>query len=216
MTTAFWSTLEPGLSTLFKRLATVPGVVPSVTGSKGPSISSGRYGTNAVPSPSNPVTLDWTIASVTPVGKDELRTEYLPGTYDAEDGDTPIAIAGDTFEPDAENPELRLGGIVYSQHGQQVFTIEVRIESSNASHPPHEHFRALVGSMRLPSAAETLEALGLAYTSWDEIADSAYDDEDGRAVSVYIGRLYFNGSSYREDLPVTTIEFANRVVNVVT
>jgi len=198
MTTAAWSTLEPALSALFARLSTVPGAVPSASGTSGPSVVQSRDVPRQFASPSNPTTLHWYIAQVVPIGRDELRSVY--------DADT--AIVGDTYEPDPEDPEARLGAVLVSLHGQRIYTIEVRIECPNQSTPASEHFRALVDRIRLPSAADELEAIGLAYTNWDEIADDEYDGEDGRPVSVYIGRLVFNGASFAQDAPITTIESA--------
>ncbi len=203
-----WAQLEPALSALFTRIATIPGTVPSVAGSKSPSVVQARSLSNKFPAPSNPATLHWHPVSVTTVGRDELRGGYVPGTYDAGEDETPLEIPGDTFEPDPENPELRLGGIIMSAHGQRAWTIEVRIETPHQSIPASEHFRALIDSMRLPSVSEELVPTGLAYTGWEKIEDAEYDGEDGRAVSVYIGRLFFNGSSFREDVPITTIEQA--------
>lgn len=205
MTTAAWSTLEPALSALFKRIATVGGVIPSVAGSVAPSVVDARGLRNKVPAPSNPTTLHWTIEAVQPVGRAELREEYDPDTL----------IAGDTYEPDPEDPEARLGAIIVTSHGQSTWTIELRAESSNQSKPAVEHIRALVESMRLPSVADELEAIGLAYTAWDEITDDTYDDEEGRAVSVHIARVFFNGSSFRQDAPITTIERA-KINGVIT
>ena len=199
MTTVAWSTLEPGLSAMFKRIATVPGSVPSVAGSKGPGTSQARsIREHQMPVPSNPVTLDWYIVSMAPVGRDELRETYDPDTI----------IEGDTYQPDPEDPEARLGAVIVSAHGHRGWAIEVRIESTNQSKPASDNFRALVDRMRLPSVNDELTALGLAYTSHDEVADDEYDDEEGRRVSVYIARLFFNASSYAADAPITTIESA--------
>lgn len=199
MTTAAWSQLEPALSASFRRIATVPGAIPSVSGSSSPSVVSARSIRGQMPSPSNPTTLHWYILRVEPVGRDELRTVYDPDTM----------IEGDTYQPDPEDPEARLGAIITTLHGQRAWTIEVRVESPNQSIPASEHFRSLVDRMRLPSVSAELEAVGLAYTGWSEITDDEMDGEDGRPVSVYIGQLFFNGASFAQDSPITTIEDAN-------
>lgn len=198
MTTAAWATLEPALSALFARIATVPGAVPSASGSTGPSVVRARSLTGKFPAPSNPTTLHWFVAKVERIGRDELRQTYDPDTM----------IEGDTYQPDPEDPEARLGAVIMSLHGHRRWTLEVRIESPNQSRPASEHFRALVDRMRLPSASAELEAVGLAYTGWDEMTDDEFDGDDGRPVSVYIGRLFFNGSSFAQDAPITTIESA--------
>ncbi len=194
MTTAAWSTLAPALSALFARLATVPGSVPSASGTSGPSVVQSRDVPRQFAAPSNPTTLHWYIAQIVPIGRDELRS-----AYDAE-----TQPDGDTYD----GAGAPLGSIIATLHGQRVYTIEVRIECPNQSTPASEHFRALVDRIRLPSAADELEAIGLAYTTWDELADDEYDGEDGRPVSVYIGRLVFNGASFAQDAPITTIESA--------
>jgi hypothetical protein len=218
MTTAAWAQLEPALSALFKRIATVPGspVVPAVAGALSPSVVEARLLKNKLPAPSRPVTLDWYIVSIVGVGKDEIRSEYRPGTFDATEEETPIEIPGDVYEPNPDEPDERLGGVVVSQHGQRTWTLELRAESHNQSQPATETMRALVDSMRLDSVNAELEAIGLAYTGWSELTDDAYDDEDGRAVSVYIAQLFFNGSSFREDAPQTTIESAEITTEIHT
>jgi hypothetical protein len=212
-TTVAWIPFRDGLNSIFKRTATVGGVIPDVTGSRRPSAVGHVGGKVAVISPSNPTSLDWELVSIVPVGKDELRSEYRGGTF--EGAEDPVVIEGDTYVPDPDAPELRLGGVVYAQTGQRSYTFEIRIESRNAeSRPASEHARALVDRMRLPSVHDALEALGLAFVSWDEVTSDIYDDEEGRAVSVYIARLFMNGASYAEDLPVTTIETTQTVFNV--
>ena len=203
--TMVWADLEPALSALFARIATVPGSQPSILGSLSPSVVRARSLTGQFPAPSSPTTLHWHIVKVSGVGRDELREMYDPD----------VAIDGDTFEPDPEDPEARLGGIIESVHGQRDFEIQVRVESPNQSTPASEHFRAVVDRMRLPSVRDELVATGLAYRGWEEITDDEYDGEDGRAVSVYIGRLYFNGASYAQDAPITTIERA-KINGVIT
>lgn len=205
MTTVAWSALEPALNTLFARIATIPGSVPSVSGSASPSVVQSRSVPAKMPSPSNPATLHWYIVSMAPVGRDELREAYDPDTM----------IEGDTYEPNPEDPEERLGAILVSEHGQRAWVLEVRIESPNQSKPASEYFRVLVDRMRLPSAAAEIEAVGLAYTGHSKIADGEYDGEDGRPISVYIGQLFFNGASFSQDSPITTIEVANITYNVI-
>lgn len=197
MTTLAWTQLEPALSALFARIAVAGGVAPSVVQA---SVIKGQK----FPSPSKPTTLKWRVVKAKPVGRDELRETYDPDTM----------IDGDTFEPDPDDPDARLGAIIPSVHGQRDWTIEVRVESPNQSVPASEHFRALVDGMRRPSASEELQATGLAWRGWEELTDDEYDGEDGRAVSVYVGRLYFNGASYVADTPITTIERANITTNV--
>jgi hypothetical protein len=200
---------------MFRRVATYGGESPNVTGSAKVTAVGHKGGKVAAPAPKNPATLEWAIVSCVPVGKDELRSEYRGGTFDPPEEGDPTLIPGDTFEPDPENPELRLGGVVYSQHGQRSYTFEVRIESPNAESKPANLFaQAMVDRMRLPSVADELEALGLAFVGWDEITDDLYDGEDGRAVSVYIAHMFMNGASYSEDLPVTTIESAQVATDV--
>jgi hypothetical protein len=187
--TLAWPALEAGLNTLFARIATPPGMpAPSVVGAE-----QGQIGIRA---PSNPTELSWTVESIRGVGRDELRTEY----------DADAVIPGDTYEPDPNDPAARLGGVVYSQNGHRVYTIEVRIESNEQSRPASAHGRALVSRLRLPSTQDALNALGLAYVTWDEVTDDTYDDEHGRAVSAYILSLILNGADVFADDPVTTIE----------
>lgn len=202
--TATEATIETGLDALFRRLATVGGVVPASAGSRAVSGIGKAQGQITFPAPSNPTTLDWTIVSVRPNGRGELRADYAGGTF--EGAPDPVVIEGDTYVPDPGQPDLRLGGVVYSQHTHTSWTVEVRIESSEQTKPASAHWRALLGRLRLPSAHAELDALGLAYVNADEMADDTYDDEHGRAVSVFIGNLYLNGAEYAEDLPVTTIE----------
>lgn len=204
MTTLAWAELEPKVSALFTRIATVPGEIPSVTGSLSPSVVQARSTSNMFPAPSSPTTLHWHVQKVAPVGRDEIREAYDPDTK----------IDGDTYVPDPENPDERLGAVIATEHGQRKWTIQVRIESPNQSVPASEHFRAMVDRMRLPSVADELEATGLAYTGWNELTDAEYDGEDGRPISVYIAQLFFNGASFAQDSPVTTIEVADITYNV--
>jgi hypothetical protein len=153
-----------------------------------------------------PVELTFSIDGTHALGRDEIRQDYRPGTYDAGDGDEPLEIEGDTYEPDPDNPELRLGGIVFTACGNRVVTITIRVESHDQTHPAWEYAERLRSKLALPSSRARLYALDLARQSVSELKNLSYDGDDGRPVSAYALELICNAASNVADEPVTTIE----------
>jgi hypothetical protein len=131
--------------------------------------------------------LDFHVRDVTPVGLDELRSEYDP---DAE-------VEDDTYEPE-------LGGITYTQTGQRSLVLEVRVECDTpfTAWPFAERVRDRID---LPSTEAALEALGLAVARCGRARDMTYASE-GRMLSVAVLEIWLNAASGETEGPVTTIE----------
>ena len=149
-----------------------------------------------------PVELTFSIDGIRGLGRDEIRGGYDPD----------LEIPGDTYEPDPEDPEARLGGYTYLACGNRVVSITIRVESHNQAHPAWEYAERLRSKLALPTSRARLYALELARQSVSELHNVTYDGDDGRPVSAYALELICNAATNVTDEPVTTIERVNVVI----
>lgn len=188
MTTVAWADLRAGLSEVFRVYAQMP--LGSVTQSRDePALTPDQHVATA---------LRWKLAEIVPLGRAELTQAYHPE----------IAIPGDTYQPNPDNPDERLGAVVESVRQNLRLVVEVVIECDFQSVHASTFGRALASRIWLPNALDALAALGLALAHVRELGDDTFDGDDGSPVSAYVLALEFAGASDVSDTPVTTIENA--------
>lgn len=148
--------------------------------------------------PTNELTkLEYEIVSIVGLGVDERRNPY--------DADT--LIPDDTYEPDPDDPDARLGAILPTVQGNRIITLQIKAETQAPSAAGAwlyiERIRTRLG---LGSFNDGLEAVGLAINDTREARPYSYTDDSGRTVQVVIFELVLNASDSAQDDPVTTIE----------
>jgi hypothetical protein len=180
--------LYTGLSALFRRLAQVH--------EKQARPRDGRYVFPAKGGTAGGVSGPMIhITSISAVGTDEIRS-----AYDAE-----IEIEDDTYEPDPENPEARLGGIVHSAAGNRRITLDVLVEAERQDRTALPFTERIRDRLALPSSARALDALGVSFQSATPTRTLDIT-RDKRPLSVYVFEVVLDGFSLESDEAVTTIE----------
>lgn len=146
--------------------------------------------------------ITYNLTSISSLGRDEIRKAY----------DANAVIAGDTYEPDPENPAVRLGGVVHETTGNRVWLLTIKCEASVGAPDGavHYHIERVRTRLNLPSVREGLALLGLARNSIGPSRAADYvDDNTGRTVAVQWFELKLNAADSATDAPVTTIETAD-------
>lgn len=167
-----------------------PFYFPNV-GADGQALPDGSTNTNTL------ARVEYSIVSIVALGSDELRTEY----------DESLAIPGDTYEPDPQQPLKRLGGKRVTMHGNRQIRVQIKAETfaptAGGAFAYVERVRTRLG---LPSISDRLEAVGVAVADYSDSRPADYTSEAGRVVSVAWFEVTFNAADVAEDDPVTTIE----------
>lgn len=145
--------------------------------------------------------LTYDVISIVGLGNDEARNTYDPDAV----------IEGDEYEPDPDDPEARLGGVIQSIHGNRLITVQVKCEQQapNAA-GAFTYIERVRTRMVLPSVSEALEAKGLAVADMTAARPASYVDNNGRTVAVVYFEIVFNAADSASDDPVTTIETADK------
>jgi hypothetical protein len=143
-----------------------------------------------------PISLGFTLDGIRGLGRDEIRGGYDPD----------LEIPGDTYEPDPDDPDARLGGYTFTTCGNQIVTITIKIESHNQKIPAWEYALRLKSKLNFPSARARLQALELARNTVGGPHNVSYVSEEGNPVSAYAVELICNAATNYTDDPVTTIE----------
>ena len=195
-----------GLKTILDTICDIPGAVTQAE--DGPQLmpSIGTFDPDA-PNDNPDVTdagiaklaqLTYDLTSISSLGRDEIRKTYDPD----------VEIEGDTYEPDPEDPEARLGGIIHETMGNRVWLLTVKCEAKwgAPAGAAHYHIERVRTRLNLPSVREALALLGLARNSISPSHMADYDDDSGRRVSVQWFELKLNATDSATDEPVTTIE----------
>lgn len=138
------------------------------------------------------------LTAITSLGRDEQRKTYDPNAV----------IAGDTYQPDPNDPDARLGGIIHETGGNRVWLVTVKCEAfwGAPAGCAHYHLERVRTRLNLPSVREAMASLGLARNSIGPSHMADYDDDSGRRVSVQWFELKLNAADSATDAPVTTIE----------
>lgn len=197
-----WPAFQTGFAALLTRLSGVPAYVANA---RDDGVNYTFPAGAPYPAPGSTdegqVKLDFSIVSETPVGRDELRTEYDPAVHPA----------GDTYA----GPGAPLGSVIYSANGNRDLVIEVTCDRFNQSQPAYETLQRVRDKLWLPSARAECTALGIAISGSRPIL--RVDAElDGRSVSRYILEITANSMSNASDDPVTTIETVNADYSEIT
>ncbi len=159
-------------------------------GANGETLPDGSTNTNTL------AKLDYQIVSTIGLGTDELRTVYDEG----------IEIPGDTYEPDPLDPLARLGGVVYSVHGNRQVRVQIKAETfAPAGGGAFAYVERVRTRLMLPTIGDRLEAVGFAVAELNDSRPADYS-ENGRIVSVAWFEITFNAADIASDDPVTTIE----------
>lgn len=192
-----WSSFRPAFAALLTRLGGLP---PNVAKARDDGFDftfpAGAPVREEDSDDDGQVSLDFSILSSVPHGEYENRNAY----------DANAAVEGDEYEPDPEDPEARLGGIVQSVNVNEDVTIEITCDRFNQTAPAFATLARIRDRMFLPSARVTCATLGIAVRGAGQIR--RVDSEiDGRAVSRYALELHCNSMANAvEDEPITTIE----------
>ncbi len=197
-----WTTVRPALDALFSRLAGVP-----ADATRARDAGAGEFtfpadsdlGNEDTDGEGGPLSLTFHLVKVTTLGRDGYEIEW--------DEDAPIE--GDTSGPQGAPAD---GGLIYTATGPRIVHVEASLETWNQDIPAHDYMRRFRDRLPLPSARAELVAVGLALNTASEIRDASYEDEEGRAVSVYSFELWFNAFSSESDDPITTIDRVNSTI----
>ena len=199
--TKTWEEIEAGLTSLLSRISALP---KSMIASVGSGVAAGsvgaRDGNVTFPMTKKLAQIEFAIVSVLPLGTDEERSHFDPNAI----------IQGDISGPGG-TPQN--GGVIYEVCGNRTWTIEISIECWDLKKGP-DYARACHDRISLPSARAELAALGLPLSGIGDLNDASYEDEEGRAVSLFIFEITCNGSTVVVDEPVTTIETVDTHVTV--
>ncbi len=191
-----WSQFRPGFAALLTRLGGVP---PHVAKARDDGIDftfpAGAPVREDDSTDDGQVSLDFSIVSERVYGAYENRTTY----------DDDAAIDGDEYQPDPDDEDARLGGVVYAVNANTDVTIEILCDRFNQSAPAYETLARIRDRLFLPSAKEACTALGIAVRNVGPVR--RVDAEiDGRAVSRYVLEIACNAMANATDDPITTIE----------
>lgn len=148
--------------------------------------------------PTNELTkLEYEIVSIVGLGWEELRNPYDPDTL----------IDGDTYEPDPDDPDARLGAVIPTLGGNRVITLQVKAETQAPSAAgAWLYIERIRTRIVLDSFNENLEAVGLAVADVGIATPHSYRDDSGRKVQVVILELVLNAADNQQDDPLTSIE----------
>lgn len=155
----------------------------------------------ALPSGGTPLNtgavLTYDVISLTEMGMPENRGEYDPD----------VSIAGDTYEPDPDDPEARLGGIVANVSGNRLLTLQVRCEvRAGDSAGPFTYLERIRTRLGLDGVIASLDAVGLAANTIGASRPADFKDDSGLWVRCAFLEIVFNAADCAADDPVTTIE----------
>ncbi len=190
-----WPAFQTGMSALLTRLSGVPAnVVNARDEGANFSFPAGAPFPEPGSTDEGQVSLNFSIFSETPVGRDELRTEYDPD----------IHPEGDTYD----GPGAPLGSVIYSANGNRELVIEITCDRFNQSQPAFETLQRVRDKLWLPTARASCKALGIAVSKSGRIM-RVDADLDGRSVSRYVLEVTANIMSNASDDPVTTIQTAD-------
>lgn len=192
-----WSSFRPAFADLLTRLGGIP---PHVAKARDDGFDftfpAGAPVREEESTDDGQVSLDFSILSNVQHGEYELREEY----------DEDLEVEGDEYEPDPEDPEARLGGIVQSVNVNEDVTIEITCDRFNQTAPAYATLARIRDRLFLPSARATCATLGIAVRGASPIRRIDAEIE-GRAVSRYALELHCNSMANAiEDEPITTIE----------
>jgi hypothetical protein len=201
-----WTQLESALETLFIRLSNLP-VTNAPSAAAGIKVAGSTDGQLLLPSDVQQADIEFAVISDVGYGMPELRMRY----------DEDVLVPGDTYEPDPEDPEARLGAIIceVNENRQAVFQVSVScaFQETNA----YDYARAIALRLPLPSARDELRALGLALVDVSSVAGPIPQlDPNHRAVGKYAFEMTCNYMGYAIDAPQTTIETADVTVDATT
>jgi hypothetical protein len=197
-----WPTVKPVLDALFARLSGVP-----ADAVRARDAGAGEFtfpadsdaGNDDTDGEGGPLSLTFHLVKVTTLGRDGYETAY--------DEDAPIE--GDTS---GEGGAAVNGGVVYTVTGPRIVHIEATLETWHQGIPAHDYMRRFRDRLPLPSARAELATVNLAINEVSPIRDASYEDEEGRAVSVYSFELWLNAFSSESDDPITTIDRVNSTI----
>lgn len=189
--------LQTGLTALFADLSGVPALA-----SRAVDADFTFPADDDTAAEGGPVELTFSFDGIRALGRDEIRGGYDPD----------LVIPGDTYEPNPDDPEERLGGYTFTACGNRVVTITIKVESHNQQYPAWEYAERLRSKLALPTSRASLYALELARQSVGELHNISYTGDDGRQVSAYALELICNAATNVTDEPVTTIEQVNVVI----
>lgn len=192
-----WSQFRPAFASLLERLSGVPAHVAN-SADDGPDFTfpAGAPFPEPGSTDEGQVSLHFAVSMIATHGEDETRQVY----------NEEIEIDGDEYEPDPEDPEARLGGIVTSVNGNRDVTIEITCDRFDTSAPAFETLARIRDKLWLPSARQACADLGIAVRG--SLPITRVDGNlDGRSVSRYTLELRCNAmSNATDDEPITTIE----------
>lgn len=192
-----WSSFRPAFAALLTRIGGIP---PNVAKARDDGLDftfpAGAPVREDDSTDDGQVSLDFSILSSVPVGEYENREVYDPD----------LEVEGDEYEPDPDDPDARLGGIVQSVNVNEDLTIEITCDRFNQTAPAYATLARIRDRIFLPSSRATCATLGIAVRGAGPIR--RVDAEiDGRAVSRYAIELHCNSmANATDDEPITTIE----------
>jgi hypothetical protein len=197
--TAARATLVDGINALLTRLC---GITARTVHDGGPSLSEGNA-PYTMPGRTSEADLSWVIFSERSLGVDETQITYDPTLYPEVD-----TYAG---------PGAPLGSVVYKAQGQRQITFQVDCESLQWEKDGHYYLSRLQARLRLPSAVDELNALGLGLCHVGDIVNVGKGASvDGHATSRYSLEFVCNAADIVDDDPITTIEVVHTAVTVTT
>jgi hypothetical protein len=201
-----WAQLVPALETMFKRLSNLP-VTSAPNAAQGVLSVTSAQGGLMLPSDTQLADIEFSVVSDVGVGDVELRMRY----------DEDVPYPGDTYEPDPEDPEARLGSIIAEINENRQVTLQVTVSSARQDLNAYDYARVMRDRLPLPSALDELRAMGLALADVGPVQGPIPTlDPNHRAVSKYAFEMVCNYMSYAIDAPQTTIETADIATTVDT
>lgn len=196
-------TLNTAMATLaaaIKVCSGIPGIVPQQI--DGPFVFpeigplGGTLG-NADTAAGTRAKIELDLISAVNIGRDEQRDRY----------DSAVQIPGDTYVPDPDQPDLRLGGIISNMSGNRLLVVQARCEvQADPAGAAYGYLERVRTRLRLPSVVETLESVGLAINHISDTRPADYTDDSGLTVRAAYLEIVLNAADCADDDPVTTIE----------
>jgi hypothetical protein len=201
-----WPQLEAGLEALCIRLSNLP-VTDVPSAASGIKVAGSSQGQLLLPSDVQQADIEFAVISDIGYGMPELRMRY----------DADVPVPGDTYEPDPEDPEARLGAVIAEVNENRQVVLQVSVSSAFQETNAYDYARAIALRLPLPSAREELVALGLALVDVGPVAGPIPQlDPNFRAVGKYAFEVTCNYMGYAIDIPQTTIETADVTVAATT
>lgn len=198
--------LSAGLAELQAILDVVCGIPGSITtdergafyfpnvGANGEVLPDGSTNTNTL------AKIDYSIVSITGLGREEFRRTYDPD----------VVFPDDTYEPNPDDPTERLGGVIESVHGNRQVRIQIKAECfAPTGGGAFAYIERVRTRLFLPSVGDRLEAVGFAIADYSDARPADYV-ENGRTVSVAWFEITLNAADQAEDDPTTTIETVDK------